>query len=508
MRDLSTITHHPIVERITQILMAKTQNNDPMFFRLLISYYMAIIASMMRTNVAIKGRGEVPVNMYAINLATSGSGKGFSVNLIEDELIHKFKERFFNETFATVAERNIAKVALRRSIKKKTDPEDEKQTAWLEFESLGPLPFSFDSGTSAAVKQIRQKLLLSGAGSMNFIQDECASNLLSNVDLLTVYIELFDVCKLKNKLTKHTKDNVRTEEIDGRTPANMLLFGTPTKLLNGGKTEEEFYDMLETGYARRCFFGLSKHKSHNTHYTAAQVYDIFNDTSASDYLLQLADQLAILADPANFGTTLEMDKDVTLQWLEYKLHCERLAEEYSDFEEIRKAEMRHRYFKVAKLAGVYAFVDNSLSITEDHLYQAIAMAEMSGECFERILSRDRPYIKLASYITSIGREVTHADLVEDLPFYKGSEAQKREMLTLAIAYGYKNNMIIKREVIDGIEFLRGKALQPVDLNRMIVSYSTDLAKDYIGQRVPFDQLEKLFTNPQYHWANHHFMEKP
>ena len=366
--------------------------------------------------------------------------------------------------------------------------------------------FSFDSGTSAAVKQMRHKLLLAGSGSMNMEIDEIGSNFLGNMEVLASFLELFDVGKIKQKLIKHTKENKRTTELFGTTPTNMLLFGTPTKLLDGSKTESEFMNMLEAGYARRCFFGFSQNRSQGKKYKAEEIYDIFTDTTANDHLMALSDDLAKLADPALFDQTLDMNRDVTLELLEYRLHCESKAEKMSEYEEIRKAELKHRYFKAAKMAGVYAFVEQSQVVTEDHLYHAIALAEQSGRAFERILRRDRPYARLATYVCTIGREVTQADLTEDLPFYKGTETQKRDMMTLAIAHGYRNNMIIKKNTVDDIDFFSGSALPETDLNKMMFSYSTDYTKDYNSEIRPWKDMYKLCTSKGHHWVNHHLEE--
>ncbi len=75
MRDLKTLTFHPTAEKIVEILCKKTQNTNPMFFRVLLSYYLAKITAMMRVKIATRDRGDIPVNLYAINLAPSGQGK-------------------------------------------------------------------------------------------------------------------------------------------------------------------------------------------------------------------------------------------------------------------------------------------------------------------------------------------------------------------------------------------------------------------------------------------------
>ena len=94
-----------------------------------------------------------------------------------------------------------------------------------------------------------------------------------------------------------------------------------------------------------------------------------------------------------------------------------------------------------------------MEVTKEHLHSAIKLVEESGVAFQQMLKREKPYVKLAKYIADVNTEVTQVDLVEQLPFYKGSEAQKRDLLNLAIAYGYKNNIIIKKSYVDNIEFL-------------------------------------------------------
>lgn len=505
MRDLTTLTHNPTVESIVDVLCNSTQNKDRQFFRLLTYYYLTTIPSMMRVVVKGDSFNKVPINMYAINLATSGAGKGHSTSVIEDHIIHKFREHFISRTAPVIAESTITHIAHHRATRMRTDPDQERIAAEAEYDNCGPLVFSFDSGTVAAVKQYRHKLLLGGIGSMNFIQDEVGSNLTSNLDVLNAFLELFDLGKIKQKLVKSTKENTRNDELHGRTPANMLLFGTPSKLLNGSKVEDEFYEMLQTGYARRCFFGFNRKRHFNRDLTPEQMYDLLTDASSSTYLATLADKLAALADPSNVGMEIPMPKAVELEMLAYRAECDRRADLFSEHEEIKATEMSHRYFKVLKLAGALAFIEQSMNVTEDHLYQAIAMAEDSGRALEQILNRDKPYVKLASYICSIGRELTNADLIEELPFYKGSEAQKKEMMSLAIAHGYRNNMVIKRETIDGIDFFLGSSLPETSLDSVILSYSNDLAHNYIPRIGPWANIDKLCQSDGNHWCNTHFI---
>lgn len=492
-------------EQLVKVLVKKTHSDSPLFFRVSVAYHMAKIASMMHTSIVTPDRGDIPVSLYALNLAPSGFGKGLSNNIIEEQIVARFKAKFMNDTFPLVSSDNLYKLANTRAIKNKTDPTQELTNVQRDFHNTGSMVFSFDSATPAAVKQVRHKLLMAGIGSLCLEMDEVGSNFVNNADALNAFIELYDVGKIKDKITLNSAENKRREPIDGRTPTNMLLFGTPTKLLDGGKTEAEFFQMLETGYARRCLFGYASKSAKTTaSMTPDELYDMMTDTTSELHLHAMGSALEDLADIKHYATKLTMTKDVSLELIAYQIHCNSIADTMGDHEEIQKAEISHRYFRALKLAGAYAFVDNSPEITMDHLHSAIKLMEDSGEAFGRILTREKPYVKLAKYIADVGSEVTQVDLVEDLPFYKGSETQRRDMMNLAIAYGYKNNIIIKKSYMDGIEFLRGESLKETDLNEMMFSFSTDIADGYTPQRAPFTRLHELTTAAGYHYTAHHF----
>lgn len=502
--DLSTVPHHPAVEDIVDVLCNKTQNINRGFFRAEVAYFLAKMASCMRATIVTKDRGEIPVNLYVLALATSGFGKGHSVNIVENEFLKGFKTRFMEDTFAVISEQNLWNIANARAARNGTDQQEEFEKAEKEFKQAGAFPFTFDSGTPPAVKQLRHKLLLSSAGSINFQVDEIGSNLLGVSDVLTLLLELFDQGLVKQKLTKNTAENTRTEELDGKTPTNALLFGTPSKLLDGAQTEDQFYSFLETGYARRCLFGFGQHQRAGENMSPEEVFRRLTEQSNVDTVNKWSNHFHNLADPAVFGWKMVVEDEVAIQLLAYKIDCEHIADQLAEHEDIKKAELSHRYFKALKLAGAFAFVDQSVEVEMDHLLAAIKLVEESGEAFQMILNREKAYVKLAKYIATVGTEVTHADLHEALPFYKSSNSARNEMMTLATAWGYKKHIIIKKSFVDGIEFFKGETLQETNINEIIISYSNHWAYNYLEERVPFDQLHVLTQQEGMHWSNHHF----
>lgn len=502
--DLSTINHHPALDEIVEVLCNKTQNIDKGFFRAEVAYFLSKMASSMRASIITKDRGEIPVNAYVLALATSGFGKGHSVNIMENDFLHGFKVRFMEDTFKVVAEQNLWNIANARAARNGTDQQEEFEKVEREYKNAGHFVFTFDGGTTPAVKQLRHKLLLSSIGSINLQVDEIGSNLLNVSDVLTVYLELYDQGMVKQKLVKNTAENQRAEELDGKTPTNALLFGTPSKLLDGGTTEDQFYSFLEIGYARRCLFGYGQHRRAGKELSPEEVFRRLTEKSNTDIIQKWSEHFQNLADPAFYNWKMTMEDEVAIKLLSYKIDCEAIADSLAEHEDIKKAELSHRYFKALKLAGAYAFIDQSTEVEMDHLLQAIKLTEESGEAFQLILNREKAYVKLAKYIADVGTEVTHADLHEALPFYKSGNAARNELMTLATAWGYKKHIIIRKTFVDGIEFFKGETLKETDLNEIIVSYSQHWAYNYLPEKVPFDQLHQLVQAEGYHWANHHF----
>jgi hypothetical protein len=285
----------------------------------------------------------------------------------------------------------------------------------------------------------------------------------------------------------------------------MMLFGTPDKLLDGGKTESEFDSFLSTGYGRRCLFGFIKESNSSIdELEAKEILKMRTDRSNDVILDDIAYKLESLAEPQHHGKNILVDEAVTLEIIEYERICAQRVKEMPERNEIQRAEMRHRYFKALKLAGAYAFIDNSLNITETHLHNAIKLVEESGNALTELMTRDKPHVKLAKYLADCGKDVTMSDLVEDLPTFRGTSTNKADQIALAAAWGYKNNVIIKKSFVDGIEFLSADSLKETNLNELTISISDDVAYGYQNHTVTWDSLKDLGSTADMHWCAHHF----
>ena len=505
LRSVEDMEYHPLSDKLVDILQTKTQNSNPLFFRVIVAYYLALVASQMRASIkGWAGRGTIPINVYALALSPSGTGKGHAVGLVEEEVINTFRKVFFDHTFPISAENHCQELAVKRAARNGTDVDEELIKLGKDFQSLGSLLFTFDSASTPAIKQMRQKVLMANAGSINLQIDEIGANFSASIEPLTSYLELYDKGKIKDKLIKSNSDNTRFEVIEGYTPANMMMFGTASKLLDGDRTEDLFYQMLEMGYARRCLFSFTEAITKENPLSVAQLYnDLFNDDQ-DDWLEEVSDEFGKLADLSLMNKNIQIEKSTVMYLLEYKLNCEHRAEAFSDSQNIQRSEMQHRYFKVLKLAGAYAFVDFKDKITINEVEHAIKLVEDSGAAFAELMTPQRPYVKLAKYLANSPEEITLPDLDQDLPYFKGSSAQKDYLIQMATAWGYKNGIVIKKLYSDGVLFLHADAIMETNLDEMIMSYTDgDWVEGFKPHKVNFDKLPNLFKQDNHQWLNHH-----
>jgi len=504
LKPFDQMAYDPVTEMLTDIMCAKTQNSERMFFRIACTYYWGVLASQMHASIQGWGGNSLPINIYAMNLSPSGTGKGYSTGLIERSVINRFRDSFMENTFPLAADQNMQYLANNRAARKGTTPDDEFQGLMKEFNSIGSLLFSFDSATVPAVKQLRHKLNLARAGGVNLQIDEIGANLVGQEEVTNAFLELYDTGTIKDKLVKSSAENTRFERIEGATPTNMLLFGTPSKLLDSGATQRHLIDMLEMGYARRCFFGyVAKVKKNVTADATELVNQMFNSSNDAQ-LDALSCSLEQLADVSNLNKIVTIEQPEAIYLMEYKIHCDKRAEQLKDHENILRSELENRFFKVLKLAAAYAFRDYSPKITIQHLEASMRLAEDSGEHFARLMQPEFDYEKVAKYLSDCGSNITLPDLEQALPCFRGSKQQKDQMLEYAVAWGYKNNIVIKKLYDGNILFLRGESLKETNVDELIISTSTKLAEGYDNLRIKFDDLAQLGSVNGYHWANHHF----
>lgn len=504
--QIEQFPYHPLSERLVDLLCTRVQNQDRAFFRVEMAYYMCKMASNMHVHLRTITNNKLPINAFAIAFAESGYGKNYSQNIIEGELFSEFEDAFTNTTYLNKAKESITDLASTIANKTGEDPNEVEVELTNDLQSNGHFLYSFPSGTSPALKQMCKTINIAKCGAVSLEMDEMGSNLLANSELVGTFLELFDVGHTKEKLIKSTKDQKRTRPIKGATPANFFGFGTPIAVFDGSKVEEAFLTWLKTGYGRRSFFGYGDIALKNTNKRSRdEIYSALTNKAAQTEMEVLRGQFKSLADISNVGLEIYVGEDAEKFRMDYQELCTARAEAISEYRPIERTEMAHRPVKALKLAAAYAFCDKLTEVTVDYMKYAIALTERSGDSLYRILNQPRSHIRLANFLADFGTSVTEADLVEYLPFYSGSTAHKKDLINLAMSYGYKNALAITMYKEANVTFYKGAKLEETDLDKMVMSTSKQTADNYTNRTPPFKKLPKFFKDaPSANFCNHHF----
>ena len=501
MNNFDMCKHHPFVQEVGAALAAKTNNPNPEMFRVMAAWHLVKAVSNMHGKVKSAVGSPMPINMYAICLAPSGAGKGHAMSTLENGIFKQYLNNF--TTYVEEREhRTMIEISADYVGSKGLDESIALAKAEREVSELGPYVETFDSGTAPAIKQLRNKIQQLKVGALNLQIDEIGSNLTGSEEALTTFLELYDLGQIKQKVTKVTKESGRVVDKRTPTPANLLMFGTPSKLFDGSTTEKLFIDLVTAGYARRSFFSWQNtHKSDRTidqEEAFQKAVELLTALESSPWI-EMSENILQTGQGKTYTLSHRADKYL----FGYRTYCERRSQEFPEHQEDIRAEMMHRHIKTMKVAAAFAALEQCPVVMTRHVSNAIALAEESGEAFRTMLSRDKPYVRLAKYITSSKHRSTQADLVSSLPFYHGSQSARNDMMNLAVSWAYSHDKLIKKEYADGIEFFSGDSLEQTDLSSMLLSYSNHMADNYQNQAPSWDKLPRLLTASDLHFTNHH-----
>lgn len=500
MNNFAEFEHHPFISEVGAALAAKTNNPDPAMFRVMSAWHLTKAVSNMHGMVKSAVGSPMPINMYAICLAPSGAGKGHAMSTLEQGIFGRYYGSF-DAKIEEAEHRAINVISARLVVDKGIDEALARTKAEKEITELGAYVETFDSGSSPAIKQLRAKIQQLGFGALNLQIDEIGSNLTGSEEGLTTFLELYDLGQIKQKITKVSKDSGRTLDKRTATPANLLMFGTPSKLFDGSNTEKLFIDLVTAGYARRSFFSWQASrkgvKSLSQDEAFQKAVALLTALDASPWISKVQQLLQ-----SESGKVYRLTDRADKQLFSYRVYCEQRSEEYPEHMEDVRAEMMHRHIKTMKVAAAFAALERLPVVLIRHINNAIALTEESGKAFQTMLSRDKAYVRLAKYITSNKNRVTQADLVNTLPFYTGSQSARNDMMSLATSWAYSHDKIIKKEYADGIEFFSGDSLEQTNLDIIPLSYSSHMADNYTNVEPEWTKLPKLLLAPNMHFTNH------
>ena len=338
------------------------------------NYKLVSMVSNLRVKIDYnKSMGLAPINFYGILLLDSGAGKTSSLSTLDNWYFKKVKDKLkklFNHKKS---------VYISHLMQDKEDGVYTEEEVSRKIESLTNWTFSMDSGTKEGILKMAQTMGNIGALTIGIEIDELDKFLTSEKEMMDRLFKAYDIGEWNPKVTAG-KDV--QESIYGVAP-NFFGFATPDAMLLNTNVSEPFRELLASGFARRTFFYYEDSDKLPYIPTADDYLKLEEQADKlMDKAKTLADRLDRLLEGHKVGSVITFPKKSKKHILEYRSESVEKASMTND--SILNADFRERHFKVAKLAGAYAFLDGRTEVSMQDIDYAVYITERSSESLERI----------------------------------------------------------------------------------------------------------------------------
>ncbi len=379
-----------------------------------VHYALAMACSLRRMVLTGLAEDEVPINYYGITFANSGRGKDLSVS-IAMRLIEPIVE-LYNKKL-------VSKIVL---IQDATIPSLENK-----------------GGSESGLIQDRVTLDTLGLGSTNVRVEELVAVIKSPnfEETLNVLTESWQ----EGKNTPRTFRSYVTPKIKC-VPCNCLLYSSPEGFrIEGNRQFESFVDNLSNGLARRSYVvfdesdveieeepTLESLRQHNR--------DLKESTklikSLSEYLFETINR------PNN---VIVVSDEAELELKKYDTRNKNRVATNPLYKNAVKAEILSRSYKIRRLAGMYAVIDGSDTVSEENIHDAIEWVEMLNKDLIIALNAETPSEKIYDYLSKVGKYSSQTDICKH---YKMSARAFKESIDEVYTVAYDNGSVLQTKIFD------------------------------------------------------------
>ena len=495
--DDSTIDYqkiHPMIRRILSEVLTKATDAPEMILLNALHYKMSIFLNGLNNRLVIpdaKG-GLMPMNMYAISFADSGTSKDKSLNIINSYLL-PFVEEQYNE----IIKDNIstAKIAVQEEIMTKEMSATETKQYLADNAPREPL-LEMRTATFEGFIANREAVSRIGVGGTSVLMSEFADMIEHEKtfkELLTGLVEVYDMGNIGAKATASNSNSKPTKDI----PSNLLVFGSTTGLLDGGITERKLMTMLGRGLARRSFFALPDKQHRRGHKDKDDLMAYYQSikgeaeaTKQASHMLAL--ELEHLLLKAGKHIVLSDEADFLYQM--YKVLCEKRAESIVNAHDGYRAEVANRHWKTLKISGIYSMLSGENIVSEANMRYAIYYAEYQGHSVYRLFNQPDIYERLFNAMRDFEGEMIRTDF-EDYPFWKQLNRQtKQEHLDLLNSFAYGVDYLLKIRTVDAVDFFSVVRNDRTTDDKCIISTSAHITENFERNEVSFGDLYKALCS--------------
>lgn len=383
---MAGLKYHPMVRRMMDALQSTNPTIPDEACAIIVNYKLVSMVSNMRAKIDyVAGRPLAPINFYGVLLMDSGVGKTSSLTTLDHWFFSDVKSKLYKLY-------QIKRKKLEEAIDKTIEDEDEKKKLKSQ---IAQWVFSFSSGTKEGMLNLAQTLGKLEALTLSVEIDELDKYLSQEVDVINALFKAYDIGEWNPKLIKSER---ALDSISGVAP-NFFGFATPTAMLFNQDVADRFRDILASGFARRTFF---YHEDDDRLPFIPSAEDYLKIEAKSVKMksesIELANNLSSMLMASNLDKVIKFSDKAKRHITEYKSLSVEKASYTSD--PIMNAEYRERDFKVAKLAGAYAFLDGRSEVNVQDVDYAIYISEHSSKSLERISESksmiERLYLRIRS----------------------------------------------------------------------------------------------------------------
>jgi hypothetical protein len=166
-------------------------------------------------------------------------------------------------------------------------------------------------------------------------------------------------------------------------PVNLYCFGNKVRLLNGDGTEMSFMQLIDEGYGRRFIF--VDDNSVPMIKTPEQIMEEMKTAEVTRINRKAErDKIADMITSYNFNKIIPLSDEAMYQYAVIKSESDQYLAQKKGVLPAVNADISERYFKTAKLAGVYAFFDGNESVTKENMLEAYEVVKESSEVLDRL----------------------------------------------------------------------------------------------------------------------------
>jgi hypothetical protein len=362
--------YHPVVRELMGAIKSANPTMPEEASAIMANYKLVSMVSNLRVKIDYnKSMGLAPINFYGICLMDSGVGKTSSLSTLDLWYFKAVKDRL----------KGLYNKAKKGYIEELRNSDLEDDEIGEAISALSQWTFSISSGTKEGIAKLAQTLFKIKALTVGIEIDELDKYITAEADLMNSLFKAYDVGEWNPKVTagKQLEDSVY-----GVAP-NFFGLATPDAMLLNGDVADPFRNILASGFARRTFFYYED--SDKLPYIPTE--DDY--MKLEDEAIKLRENATTLAE--TFKNMLNRDNlervisfPTKAKKYIYRYRSESVEKASQTQDPIMNAEYRERHFKVAKLAGAYAFIDGRDEVTTKDIDYAIHLTEHSSASLQRI----------------------------------------------------------------------------------------------------------------------------